>query len=295
MFPLDTDTLTRLRAHWTDIQDRLIANVDAGYGVFEGRTFKEDRFAQWLARTGTPWPRLASGRLDLEDDTFKEMARAWPKVAPLRELRVTLSQMRLNQLAVGRDGRNRCLLSAFQARTGRNQPSNAKFIFGPAVWLRGLIQPPPGHAAAYVDWSQQEFGIAAALSGDPLMLKAYCSGDPYLAFAVQAGAAPADATKTTHKVVREQFKQCVLAVQYGMGAEGLAARIGQSPILARALLNLHRETYRTFWRWSDRVVDYALLRGSLWTAFGWRLRVGTDPNVLSLRNFLMQSNGSEAA
>lgn len=63
-----------------------------------------------------------------------------------------LSQLRLSELAVGEDGRNRCLLSAFRARTGRNQPSNSRFIFGPAVWLRGLIQPPPGHGIAYLDW-----------------------------------------------------------------------------------------------------------------------------------------------
>ena len=58
------------------------------------------------------------------------------------------------------------------------------------------------------------------------MMNAYHSGDPYLAFAKQAGAAPADATKATHKAVREQFKACVLAVQYGMGGEALAQRIG---------------------------------------------------------------------
>jgi len=48
-------------------------------------------------------------------------------LAPLRELRSTLSQMRLSDLAVGEDGRNRTLLSAFRARTGRNQPSNTRF------------------------------------------------------------------------------------------------------------------------------------------------------------------------
>ena len=142
---------------------------------------------------------------------------------------------------------------------------NTRFIFGPSVWLRGLIQPPPGYGVAYIDWSQQEFGIAAALSGDPLMLDAYRSGDPYLAFAIQAGAAPANATKATHKAVREQFKACVLAVQYGMGADALALRINQPPIRARELLRLHRETYRVFWRWSDRAVDYAMLTGGLHT------------------------------
>ena len=82
-------------------------------------------------------------------------------------------------LAVGADGRNRCLLSPFRSITSRNQPSNAHFIFGPSCWLRSLIQPEPGRAVAYVDWSQQEFGIAAALSGDTAMMEAYTSGDPY--------------------------------------------------------------------------------------------------------------------
>jgi DNA polymerase family A len=291
--PIDGETLSRLRHHWLDIQDKLIADIDANYGVFDGRTFKFDRFADWLARNNIPWPRLESGRLDLSDDTFREMARAYPAVAPLRELRAALSEMRLSDLAVGRDGRNRTMLSAFRARTGRNQPSNTKFIFGPSVWLRGLIQPPPGYSVAYIDWAQQEFGIAAALSGDPLMMDAYRSGDPYLAFAKQAGAAPADATKATHKTIRDQFKSTVLAVQYGMGADALAQRIGQPPIRARELLRLHRETYRVFWRWSDAAVDHAMLRGSLHTVFGWRVRVPAVSNERSLRNFPMQANGAE--
>ena len=67
-------------------------------------------------------------------------------------------------------------------------------------------------------------------------MDAYRSGDPYLAFAKQAGAAPPDATKATHKAIRDQFKSTVLAVQYGMGADALAQRIGQPPIRARELL-----------------------------------------------------------
>ncbi|MGB5832079.1 MAG: DNA polymerase [Thiohalocapsa sp.] len=291
--PLDVRTLARFREQWEAIQDRLIAEIDGDFGVYEGRSFKAVRFADYLIEHDIPWPRLVSGALDLKDDTFREFARAYPAIAPLRELRVALSQMRLSELAVGSDGRNRCLLSAFRARTGRNQPSNSRFIFGPAVWLRGLIQARPGHGIAYVDWSQQEFGVAAALSGDPLMREAYLSGDPYLAFAKQAGAVPADATKQSHKPERDQFKACVLAVQYGMGAESLAQRIGQPVIQARELLRLHRETYRVFWAWSDAAVDYAMLHGKLWTVFGWTVHTGTNPNPRFLRNFLMQGNGAE--
>jgi hypothetical protein len=291
--PIDVDYLDCLQRHWSEIQEQLIAEIDQDYGVFDGRSFKSAQFADWLVKHQIPWPQLPSGALDLKDDTFREMARAYPEVAPLRELRVSLSQMRLSDLAVGPDCRNRCLLSAFRARTGRNQPSNAQFIFGTAIWLRGLIKPKPGQGIAYIDWSQQEFGIGAALSRDPLMQAAYLSGDPYLAFAKQAGAVPQDATKKSHKAEREQFKACVLAVQYGMGAESLAQRIGQPEIHARDLLRLHQETYRVFWKWSDAAVDYAMLHDKLWTVFGWTVHTGTNPNPRFLRNFLMQGNGSE--
>ncbi len=291
--PIDTEVFGLLQNNWDLIQENLIAKIDADYGIYEGRTFKAARFEDWLIKNNIPWPKLDSGKLDLKDNTFREMARTYSEIAPLRELRVALSQMRLSDLSVGKDGRNRCLLSAFSARTSRNQPSNKKFIFGPAVWLRGLIRPESGNGLAYIDWSQQEFGIAAALSGDKLMMEAYESGDPYIAFAKQAGAIPPDATKESHKQIRERFKSCALAVQYGMGAASLAERIGQPIVQAKELLRIHRETYNTFWQWSDAVVDYAMLHGKLWTTFGWTIHIDTNPNPRFLRNYLMQANGAE--
>ena len=291
--PLDQLILEMLRSNWDSIQDQLIAELDRNYGVFEARTFKVSRWEEYLVANDIPWPRLESGRLDMSDATFREMARPYLQVAPMRELRSALSEMRLASLQVGDDGRNRCLLSPFRARTGRNQPSNSKFIFGPSVWLRGLIRPQPGWGIAYLDWSQQEFGIAAALSGDPAMKDAYRSGDPYLAFAKQAGAVPETATKKTHKAEREQFKACVLAVQYGMGEASLAARINQPVARARQLLALHRQTYRQFWKWSDSAVDEAALGGRLWAGFGWQIHTRDELNDRSLRNFPMQANGAE--
>jgi DNA polymerase-1 len=291
--PIDVPTLELLRMSWTNVQDDLIAAIDKDYGVFDGRTFKADRWKQYLLSHGIPWPTTETGALSLDDSTFRQMAKAYPEVSPMRELRSSLSELRLNDLAVGQDHRNRTILSAFRSRTGRNQPSNTRFIFGPSVWLRGLIKPPPGYAVAYVDWSQQEFGIAAALSGDLAMQSAYRTGDCYLAFGKQAGAIPPDGTKKTHKSVRELFKQCVLGVQYGMEADGLAKKIGQPIIVARDLLRAHHDTYRTFWKWSDAALDTAMLTGSLHTVFGWHVHVGETSNPRSLRNFPMQANGAE--
>jgi DNA polymerase I len=290
--PIDVPMLDLLQRHWAAIQDRLIERIDADYHVFEGRTFKLERFEAWLVRVGIPWPRLESGRLDLSDDTFRQMARIYPAVAPLRELRSSLAELRLNDLAIGTDGRNRTILSAFRARTGRNQPSTSKFIFGPSVWLRSLIKPPPGMAIAYVDYEQQEFAIAAKLSGDGNMLAAYASGDPYLAFAKQAGAIPSDGTKRTHGSMRELFKTTALAVLYGMEAYGLALKLDRPTIVARDLLRAHHENFRQFWRWSDAVVDHAKLTGELHTVFGWTLHGCCGANPRSLRNFQMQAHGA---
>jgi hypothetical protein len=291
--PIDTTTLALLRRHWTGIQDDLIAAVDRDYGVFEGRSFRRKLWGQWLAAHDIPWPLLESGELDLADDTFRQMARAHPAVAPMRELRSALSDLRLSDLAVGSDARNRTLLSAFRARTSRCQPSNTRYIFGPSVWLRGLVRPAADHGVAYIDWSQQEHGIAAALSGDQAMQAAYLSGDPYLEFAKQAGAVPPDATKETHSAERELFKQCTLAVAYGMSAEGLARRIGKPPIVGRDLLRAHKETYKKFWAWSDAAADHGVLTGLIHTVFGWPLQVCENFNPRSLRNFPCQANGAE--
>jgi hypothetical protein len=258
------------------------------------RRFSAAHFANYLARRGIPWPRLDGGALALDDDTFREMARAYPDaIGPVRELRHALGQLRLSELAVGRDGRNRCLLSAFGSRTGRNQPSNSRFIFGPSTWLRCLIRPGPGWAVAYLDWSQQELGIAAALSGDPAMREAYTSGDFYLTFAKLAGAVPTDATKETHGRERDQFKTVALGVLYGLSADGLARKLGVPPCRGRELLRLHRQTFRCFWGWSQAQLDLAMLTGELRTVFGWTVHVGPDANPRSLINFPMQANGAE--
>jgi DNA polymerase I len=291
--PIDTVTLTLLRKGWEGIRHQLIETMDEPYGFYQGGLFVTKRFEHWLNARGIAWPRLPSGKLCLDDETFRSMSAVYPSLGQVRELRRTLATMRTFDLVAGRDGRSRVTLMPWRSKTGRNQPSNSRFVFGLPIWMRGLLNPGPGRALSYVDWSQQEFGIAAALSGDVNMMTAYATGDPYLAFAKQAGAVPPDATKATHAAEREQFKACALAVQYGMGDESLALRIKQTPAHARALLAQHRRTYRDFWAWSDRSLGYALTARFLQSSFGWTIHLGKQVNERSLRNFPMQANGSE--
>jgi hypothetical protein len=204
--PIDTWTLDELRENWDSIKIDLIREIDRDYGVYENGTFKQSLFAAYLAHNRIPWPLLESGKLNLRDKIFEQQAQTYPVIAPLREPRDTISKLRLNELKVGHDGRNRCLLSPFGARSSRNTPSNKHYVFGPARWIRGLIKPPPGYAFFYPDWEAMEFGIAAAKSGDPNMQAAYRTGDCYLAFAKLTGAAPQEATAKSHSPVRDLYK-----------------------------------------------------------------------------------------
>jgi hypothetical protein len=291
--PIDTDLHAAMVENWGAIKNRLIADIDANFGVFEDGSFRACRFEAWLAQHQIIWPRLPSGELHLKESVFRDMANTIPDLVPLHQLRATLGEMRLTGLHVGSDGRNRCMLSPFRSVTSRNQPSNTRYIFGPASWMRGLIKPEPGTGIAYVDWVSQEIAIAAALSKDERMMKGYVSGDPYLAFAKAAGLAPPDATKDSHKAIRDRCKSLLLGISYGMGQNALALSAGISVAEARELLRLHRNTYSTFWRWSDNIVDAALIDGGISTVFGWRRRITGKPNERSLMNFPMQGNASE--
>jgi hypothetical protein len=300
--PLDGRTLALFEERWESLQLDMIEHVDADFGVFEGTHFRRDRFARWLHQRGICWPRLPTGELELADDCFKGMAEIHPALQPLRQLRQALAMLHLSDLPVGSDGRNRCLLNPFGTITGRCAPSTSGYIFGRPAWMRSLVKPEEGRALAYIDWSSQEYGIGAVLSGDSAMTADYERGDPYLAFGKRIGMVPDNANKCSHRVERELIKVTILATLYGMGEKSLAIRINKPVIFARELLQAHRATYRRFWAWSDAAVNHALFRGRLWTRFGWqtfpRYRKPTDddsgdPNVRSLSNFPCQGNAAD--
>jgi DNA polymerase family A len=291
--PIDVPTLTAIRTYKEEIKLDLVREVDQAFGVYEGTTFKQDLFEALLDRRGIAWPRLETGRLELREKVFRAMCDANPWLHPLRELREFLSKLKLESLAIGADGRNRAALLPFWTKTGRNQPSSSGFVYGPSKWIRHLIQPEPDTALAYIDWSLQEWAIAAALSGDAEMLEVLNTGDMYMEFAKMAGWAPPDATKATHRQARDRAKPCVLALGYGMQAEGLALRMGTSKHHASQTLQAYGRRFRTYWSWAESQAEQGHLKRRMVSYFGWPLRVydGVRPNTL--KNFPCQSNAAE--
>ena len=297
--PLNIPLLKRMTEHWEELKLTLIDKFGSRYGVYVNGSFKNRLFAEFLDQQGLLrlWPRTGTGALSTEDDTFRNMARLFPILEDLRQLRYILSKLRLVDLAVGGDGRNRLYLAPFRTKTSRNAPSNSAFIFGPFAGLRNLIQPPRGRALAHCDWSAQEFGVAAALSGDGAMWEAYSTGDPYLATAKLAKMAPSDATKRTHRAIRDTFKVLSLGMLYGMSPRGLARRLDISDLSADDLSKNFRSLFPRFWRWADHQVDAAMMGYPLTTRLGWTLCYPPMSLAEALprtaQNFLVQSNAAE--
>ena len=105
---------------------------------------------------------------------------------------------------------------------------------------------------------------------------------------------PSTATKKSHAAVRDRYKNMLLAVQYGMSSDTLAARLGVSTFEAHQMLNQHHELFAQYWRWSDDWVQHALQTGIMWTALGWTCRTGiTEFNERSIRNWPVQAAGAD--
>jgi DNA polymerase I len=271
--------------------------MDASYGIYEfvdGEPhWRKHRFADYVRNNQMIWPTYADGTLDEREQTFREMAGRYPQIENLRELRYSISKLRLNDLHVGSDGRNRALLGAYGTKTGRNAPSNSKFVFGPAKWIRFLIAPPPGRALIHRDYCQQEVRIAAVLSGDAALLQACESGDVYLGIAQQLGFVRESMSDAEFKAVRTLFKTVVLGIQYGLGARSLAMRTGVSLFAACEILARLRARFRVFEAYARSVVDHAGLKLEIGTSFGWYMQCPSGINPRTVRNFPIQSTAAE--
>ena len=301
--PLDTESLNKIVEAWPQLKDQLIKKANDIHPFYEEGVFKLKSFDQYLRKNKIKWQRTSSGRPTTSSDYLRMMGSRFPDLEKLRNIRDTISQFKNLRLTIGPDNRNRFMQSPLKTITGRNAPSNAKNIFGTAKWMRNLIQPLPGKALSYIDFSGNELGTAAYLSGDPLMMEAYESHDPYCWFAIRSGHAPEGASKKSHPEVREVFKVLCLALMYGQGSRGIAERLGVSEYRAEELVKLHKKTFTVFWQWSDDTVSRALLNRKIIAPLGWQYHVRSQdwdefgrkkgPNQRSLMNFPMQAAGSE--
>ena len=196
------------------------------------------RFERWLQRAKVPaWPRLDSGALNLKSDAFRLMYQVHPGIEPLHALRDSINFISKAKLPIGRDGRNRPALFPFGTATGRN--AHAKSLYNAHAGMRSFMVFPPDAIGVYLDWRTQEVGVAAVLSGDDALKRAYAGGDVYYSLARMCGLTtdPDIAHwKKTNVAVRQRMKSLQLAITYGMGVPSLARGLDRHPLVASAII-----------------------------------------------------------
>ena len=198
---------------------------------------------------------------------------------------------------VGSDKRVRPYFGIYGSQSARSQPKATGFLFLKSAWMRSLCVPPSGRAICGIDYKSQEFLLAALLSGDEVMLKAYQSGDPYLYLAKVAGAVPWDGTKKEYARERDIFKTVTLALQYGMGqkalAEALTEKLGEkfSEVKAKSLIRKFNGAYKIHYKWKKTVLKKYHKQGYWKLPCGWYL-FGDNQNDRSVGNCPIQGFGS---
>ena len=296
--PFDGTTYGIVQKQKGLIRASVTNNLNRTFPIYQEGKFRKDQILKWCASAAIRWPtkRSDGGKAcyhSMEKETFKEMEGRHPFIGKVREVRKTLNSFTQQSLTVDRNlMRHFFETNVFRSVTSRNQPKN--FVFNGPKWLRYLIVPEsPDHVLVYVDYTAQEIGIAAALSNDQHMRETYESEDCHMAFAIRAGAAPHDATKTSHPVIRKRYKAVNLGVQYGQTEFGICRKLGIPLGEAKALLSEHRSLFSTFWDWSEDLVQGSYDRGWIVTPCGWPSRVSPSSNERSWMNWPMQTTGSD--
>ena len=88
-----------------------------------------------------------------------------------------------------------------------------------------------------------------------------------------------------------------LGLQFGMGEDKLATKLtadmGREVTIREAgkLVQLHKKTYSTYWKWSDRQAKIHKRKGALTLWDGWSL-LRDNENTLSVKNFPVQGTGA---
>jgi hypothetical protein len=302
--PIDSPRLETIRAR----RDELILHLISQHphiDVYAGTTFDQKKFEAFLVKSGLAqrWRRTTTGMYTSDDSYLEEMGEYFKVIEDLRQLKKVVLQIQRDRFQAGADGRARCPLWPFSSITGRNQPSvhekkrvgirsDSPFVFGLPKAYRFLIRPTEGMALAYIDWEQQEFMIAALLSGDQEMIRAYKSGNPYLALAKKLGAVPELATKTSHHAEHEKFKAVVLGVNYGRTKHGLSKVLGLPINDCSKLLRGYWTAFSTYAHWRKIVRVLMIGYGRLWVWDGWQCLLGVQPNIRSVLNWPVQTTGA---
>jgi hypothetical protein len=297
--PVDAELVQEIRERFPLIRPSVLRRMDTFGLLDDDGVLKAGRVNEWVLNSGiVGWPRTTKTKnFRTDEETLDRLRAIHPGVRSIAALLKLRRGSALPLMAPDSDGRQRPRVMPFggdnQGRTGRNQPKGSEHIFMASRGFRHVIRPPDGRALIYADQKGQEFAVAMALSGDPVLRECYLTPpDPYLNTAIKMGVAPAGTLKSDP--IRSRMKVFSLATFYGGGVPALSRALQErSRSKVRAIRARHRQVFSAFWRWSDGVVRRAREDGYLMTRAGWPIWNAADLGQPTLRDWLVQATGGD--
>lgn len=298
-YPVNTEWLRNFADHAPMVIQEVQRDINRQFPANPPFRWKksEQRFAlyqkavqDWIHKTHPEgWLLTEQGKYSLSLDAFEakyHYRHDYPEgnlgAQMLRYLKLTASLKGYNPYAeksifndLGSDGRVRTYLNPYGAQSSRTQPASTGFVFLKPASQRSLVQARKGRAIGDLDYSSEEFLLAALMSRDRKMIEAYKSGDVYLAFGKDIGYIPKDGTKKTHKLERDICKAVVLSLSYLMTEHGLAARLTEetgrvwTEDEAKELITLFDNNYEVFAEWRKELLQDYYDNGYLMLKDGW--------------------------
>ena len=269
---------------------RVELNRKLGAEVYFQNVFKRNTMFQVMRQNGIPIPiDPKTGKDSCATKLIKSMIETYPLLKHFYEDKRMIDAIKNLKLEIGSDNRNRFWLNPFGTKTGRNNPSTNRAIFGLPHTMRSFMKPRPGMAFAQADFGAQEVGIAAFLSGDPVLIADYFSGDPYRQFATAALG-----IQNPTKQERQIYKATVLGRIYGLGVTSLARNLGIPRSQAQRIIDQMNARYPVLNAWLERICVKAAHCIPITCTLGWSLAAtGRPGEERTFLNFPMQANGGE--
>ncbi len=289
--PVDVATLDGLRSNTQNVRKSVVRRLEDDYRlgcyIFDKKGnphFKKVGFTDWVRRMGfdeKTWPFNGAYASADDKEVLEQKAQMYadshPEIEVFRQMRKFLTIAKSEfKFPVGPDGRNRSQMMPFIASSSRSQPPTSENIPNATKALRSLLAPHEGEVLMHRDWSNAEYGIAAALAGDAKRWGHYMKRDAYLVKAADFGFCDYTATKETHYELRKKFKPVVLAGQYGQTPMGLAAVLGITEKQAEYYMDRERKLYPVYQAWLDANAEDRSFDGFVETELGWRVGIPLD-------------------
>ena len=156
--PIDMPTyrLAERRAPAVVSKMRAELNRKLGAEVYFQDVFKRKTMFQVMRRNGIPIPiDPKTGKDSCATKLIKSMIETYPLLKDYYEDKRMIDALKNLKLEIGADGRNRFWLNPFGTKTGRNNPSTNRALFGLPHTMRSFMKPGPGMAIAQVDYGDR--------------------------------------------------------------------------------------------------------------------------------------------